>query len=68
MQQFKVTLLVPVSKVVLAADIKEAVSEAARLATLHNKDSTKLRTIIRSVVLEDPEPPPIDFGFDGDAA
>lgn len=69
MNRYKITLLVPVEKEVLAADVKTASKEAERLCRLHNSKDNTLNTVIRSVEFVRNEPEPIDFGFtDGEAA
>jgi len=62
MKRYKVTLLVPFEKEILAPDLKEAGEEGGRLAGLYNK-SDDIKTIVRSVIELGDEPEPIDFGF-----
>ena len=69
MKRYKITLLVPVEKEILAVDLKSAGKEGERLVKLHNNKSDALKTVLRSVKFVQDEPEPIDFGFtDGEAA
>lgn len=69
MNRYEITLLVPSKKEILAADLKEAGKEAKRLAKLHNQKVTAVTTIVRSVILIENSPEPIDFDFvDGSVA
>ena len=69
MKRYKITLLVPQDKEVLAGNIEDASKEAERLCRLHNIGDDTINTVVRSIYFVQDEPEPIDFGFtDGEAA
>jgi hypothetical protein len=63
MNRYEITLLVPARRTVMAASVEEAAVEAHRLTAINNKDNSKLKTMLRSVLLVEKDPEPIDFGF-----
>lgn len=69
MKRFKINMLVPHTKEILAADEQEARREAKRLT---HSDDTRLgvpKAVLHSVEFIRDEPEPIDFGFpEGDVA
>ena len=68
MKRYKITLLVPHSKEILAANEQEAHKEATRLTQVDNTRDEVPKAILHSVEYIRNEPEPIDFGFPPEAA
>jgi hypothetical protein len=68
MKRYKINMLVPHTKEILAADEQEARREAKRLTHTDDTREGVMKAVLYSVEFVQDEPEPIDFGFDGDTA
>ncbi len=68
MKRYKINMLVPHTKEILAPDEQEARREAKRLTHTDDTQPGSMKAILHSVEYVRDEPEPIDFDFDGEAA
>jgi hypothetical protein len=68
MKRFKITILVPHSREILATDLQEAHKEAVRLVHDDDTHPGTPKAVLHSVKFIQDEPEPIDFGFGDEAA
>lgn len=68
MKRYKINMLVPLTKEILAADEQEAHREAKRLVHSDDTATAAPKALLHSVEYVRDEPEPIDFGFPEDAA
>jgi len=67
MKRYRVTLLVPHSKDILAVDEKEAYKEATRMTQADDTKDKAPKAVLHSIKYIRDEPEPIDFGFPPEA-